>query len=97
MTPESRRTVFRQIAQQSYVNWPTCESSLLFDRTSLPELESDVRLVAETWSDQDEHEVVESFVHAVPLAYVQFDVHDRYAGSTSYEMEILYETRRSLC
>jgi IS4 transposase len=31
-----------------------------------------------------------TFVHAVPLAYVQFDAHDRYAGSTSYEMETLF-------
>lgn len=26
----------------------------------------------------------------MPLAYVQFDAHDRYAGSTSYEMETLF-------
>jgi hypothetical protein len=26
----------------------------------------------------------------VPLAYVQFDAHDRYAGSTSYEIETLF-------
>jgi hypothetical protein len=34
-TYESRRIVFRRIAQLSYVDWPTYESSPLFDRTSL--------------------------------------------------------------
>ena len=71
----SRRTVFRQIAQQSYVEWPTYESSPLFDRSSLPALESDVRLVAEMWFSQDNHVAIEPFVHAMPLAYVQFDAH----------------------
>ena len=90
MTPDSRRTVFRQIAHHSYVNWPTYESSPLFDRSSLPALESDIRVVAKTWFQQDEHEGVEPFVHALPLAYVQFNAHDRYAGSTGYEMETLF-------
>jgi len=90
MTPESRRTVFRQIAHCSYVDWPTYGSSPLFDRSSLPALESDVRVVAKTWFQQDEHEGVEPFVHTLPLAYVQFDAHDRYAGSTSYEIETLF-------
>lgn len=89
-TRESRRTVFCLIAQLSYVDWPTYESSPLFDRTSLPGLESDVRLVAEIWFQHDDHESVDSFVHALPLAYVQFEPHDRYAGSTSYEMETLF-------
>jgi len=39
---------------------------------------------------QDEHEGVEPFVHALPLAYVRFDAHDRYAGSTSYGTETLF-------
>ena len=90
LTCESRRTVFRQISQLSYVDWPTYESSPLFDRTSLPGLESDVRLVAEIWFQHDDHDGVDPFVHTVPLAYVQFDAHDRYAGSTSYEMETLF-------
>ncbi len=89
-TRESRSTVFREIAQRSYADWPTNESSPLFDRSSLPALEADVRLVAEPWFQHDDHEAVEPFVHAVPLAYVQFDAHDRYAGSTSYEMETLF-------
>jgi hypothetical protein len=90
LTRESRRTVFQQIAQRSSADWPTYESSPLSDRSSLPALESDVRLVAETWFQHDDHETVEPFVHAVPLAYVQFDAHDRYAGSTSYKMETLF-------
>ncbi|MDB2265586.1 transposase [Halorubrum ezzemoulense] len=89
-TRESRRTVFRQIAQLSYIDWPTYKSSSLFDRTSLSGLGSDVRLVAETWFQLDDHDGVDPFIHAVPLAYVQFDAHDRYAGSTSYEMETLF-------
>jgi hypothetical protein len=66
------------------------ESSPLFDRTSLLGVESDVRIVAETWFQHDDHDAVEPFIHAVPLAYVQFDAHDRYAGSTSYEIETLF-------
>jgi hypothetical protein len=89
-TRESRRTVFCRIVQQSYVDWPTYESTPLFDRTSLPGVESDIRLVAEAWFQHDDHETVEPFVQALPLAYVQFDPHDRYAGSTSYEMETLF-------
>jgi len=90
LTRDSCRTVFRQIAQRSYADWPTYESSRLFDRSSLPGVESDVRLVAEPWFQHNDHEGVDQFVHAVPLAYVQFDAHDRYAGSTSYEMETLF-------
>ena len=86
---ESRRTVFCPIAQLSYVDWPTYESSPLFDRTSLSKSESDVRLVAAISFRHDDHESVDSLVHALPLAYVQFGPHDRYIGSTSYEMETL--------
>jgi IS4 transposase len=49
-----------------------------------------VRVVAEAWFKRDEHEAIESFVHSLPLAYVRFDAHDYYAGSTSYEMETLF-------
>jgi hypothetical protein len=58
-TRKSRRTVFRQIAQLSPADWPTDESSPLFDRTSLPGAEPDVRLVAETRFQHDDHEAVE--------------------------------------
>ncbi|MFC6770052.1 transposase [Halorubrum pallidum] len=89
-TCESRYAVFRQIAQQSYIDWPTYDSTPLFDRFSLPALESDVRVVADVWFNQDEHQAVEPFVSTFPLAYVHFDAHDRYAGSTTYEMETLF-------
>ena len=89
-TCESRRTVFRQIAQQSYINWPVYESTPLFDRSSLAAVETDVRVVADTWFQQESHESVEPFVATLPLAYVQFDAHDRYANSTTYGMETLF-------
>jgi len=89
-TPESRRTVFRQIARRSYTDWPVYDSTPLFDHTSLPALESDIRVVAEPWFNHDEHEAIELFVSALPLAYVRFDAHDQYKGSTSYEMETLF-------
>lgn len=72
------------------MDWPAYESTPLFDRTSLPALESDVRVVAETWFDHGEHEAVEPFVSTLPLAYVRFDAHDQYTSSTSYEMETLF-------
>lgn len=89
-TRESSRAVLRQIAQRSSANWPAYDSTPLFDRSSLPALESDVRVVTEPWFNQDEHTAVEPFVSALPLAYVRFDPHDRDAGSTSYEMETLF-------
>jgi IS4 transposase len=89
-TRKSRRTVFRQIAQQPFTDWPAYESTPLFDRSSLAAVETDVRIVAETWFQQEAHETVEPFVSTLPLAYVRFDAHDRYAGSTSYEMETLF-------
>lgn len=89
-TYESRRTVFRQIAQQSYVDWPVYESTPLFDRSSLVAVEADVRVVANIWFQQESHESVEPFVATLPLAYAQFDAHDRYASSTTYGMETLF-------
>jgi hypothetical protein len=46
-TCESRRSVFRRIAHQPYVEWPIYDSTPLYDRTSLAGLESDVRVVSE--------------------------------------------------
>ena len=34
--------------------------------------------------------MVENFVCSVPLVYFRFDAHDRYAGSTRYEMDTLF-------
>jgi len=89
-TPESRRTIFRRIAQRSYVEWPAYDSTPLYDRTSLAGLESDVRTISETWSSQESHNSVEKFVCSLPLAYFKFETHGRYAGSTSYEMDTLF-------
>jgi len=89
-TLESRRTVFRSIAQRSYVEWPAYESTPLYDRTSLAGLESDVRTISETWFSYESHNSVEKFVCSLPLAYFKFETYDRYAGSTSYEMDTLF-------
>jgi len=89
-TCESQRTVFRRIAQQPYVKWPVYTSTPLYDRTSLDELESDVRAVSETWFGHESHDSVEQFVCSLPLAYFIFDAHGRYADSTRYEMETLF-------
>ncbi len=89
-TCESQRTVFRRIAQQLYVKWPVYDSTPLYDRTSLAGLESDVRVVSETWFGHDAHDSVEQFVCSLPLTYFLFEVHDRYGGRTRYEMDTLF-------
>ena len=81
--------MFRSIAQSSFSEWPAYNSTPLYDRSSLAGLESDIRTVSETWFEHDEHESVENFVYSLPLAYFQFGPHDRYAGSTYYEMDTL--------
>ena len=90
LTLASRRDVFRQIAQRSYVTWPAYDSTPLYDRTSLAGLESDVRIVAETWFDHESHDSVKESVCALPLAYFRFNAHDRYEGSTRYQMDTLF-------
>lgn len=89
-TCESRRSVFRRIAQKRHVEWPEYDSTPLYDRSSLVGLESDIRTVSEAWFDHDAHTSVERFVCTVPLAYFQFNPHDRYANSTRYEMTTLF-------
>lgn len=66
------------------------DSTPLYDRTSLPGLKSDIRLVSKTWFSHDSHDSIEQFVCPLPLAYFIFDAHDRYAGSTRYEMLLLF-------
>ena len=90
VTRESRRTVFRRIARQPTIEWPVYTSSPLYDRASLAGLESDIRGVAEVWFDHIQHESVEKFVCSLPLAYFQFNVHDRYVGPTRYEIDTLF-------
>ncbi|ERG98958.1 MAG: hypothetical protein J07HQX50_00100 [Haloquadratum sp. J07HQX50] len=89
-TSASRRAIFRQIAQRSYTDWPTYDSTGLYDRTSLSGLESDVRTVATHWFTHDAHNSVNQFICSLPLAYFKFNIHDRYAGSTSHEMDVLF-------
>ncbi|WP_254841009.1 transposase [Natronomonas marina] len=89
-TPESYRAVFRRITQRPYVEWPAYDSTPLYDRTSLAGLESDVRVVAETWFDHDSHNSVEEFVWSLPLAYFRFNTYDCYGGLTRYEMDTLF-------
>jgi len=62
----------------------------LYDRSSLAGLESDVRVVSQTWFGHDGHASVEQFVCSLPLAYFEFNAHDHYGGSTSYGMETLF-------
>ncbi|WP_227133033.1 transposase [Halorubellus salinus] len=90
VTRESRRTVFRRIARQPTIEWPVYTSNPLYDRASLAGLESDIRAVAGAWFDHVHHESVEKFVCSLPLAYFQFNVHDRYVGPTRYEIDTLF-------
>jgi len=87
---DSRRAVFRRIAQHAYTEWPAYRSTPLYDRSSLDGLEADIRAVSQTWFRHDRHESVETFVCSLPLAYFSFDVHDRYVAPTRYEMEALF-------
>lgn len=89
-TPKSRRAIFRQIAHRPHVDWPTYDSTPIYDRTLLAGLNSDVRTVSEIWFTHPDHESVEQFVFALPLAYFNFESHDRYARSTRYEMETIF-------
>lgn len=83
--------MFQQIARQSYADWPAYDSTPLYDRTSLAGLESDIRVVSETWFKHDAHDSLEQFVCSLPLAYFIFGAHDRYASSTRYGMDTLFQ------
>ncbi|WP_049897357.1 transposase [Halorubrum distributum] len=89
-TCESRRSVFRRIAHQQHVEWPTYDSTPLYDRTSLAGLESDVRVVSSVWFTHSDHDSLEQFVCSIPLAYFRFEAHDCYGSSTHYEMDTLF-------
>lgn len=52
--------------------------------------ESDVRTASERWFRPDAHESVDEFVCCVPVAYFRFGMDDRYADSTSHEMQTLF-------
>jgi len=87
---DSQRTVFRRIAQQSFVEWPAYDSTPLYDRSSLAALEEDIRTVSSTWFNHEDHYSVDEFVVHYPVAYVEFGLHDRYSGATQYEMAQLF-------
>ncbi|WP_138005522.1 transposase [Halalkalirubrum salinum] len=89
-TRESQRIVFRRIAHQQHVEWPTYDSTPLYDRTSLAGVESDVRVVSSVWFTHPEHDSLEQFVCSIPLAYFRFEAHDCYGSSTHYEMDTLF-------
>jgi len=89
-TCESRRSVFRRIANRPHADWPVYDTTPLYERSSLAGVESDIRTVSQTWFRHDCHESVENFVCVLPLAYFEFDAHDRYAESTRYEMDTLF-------
>jgi len=89
-TLESRRAAFRYIAQRPHANWPVYDTSPLYDRMSPAGLESDVRTVSERWFGHESRDSVEQLACSLPTGYVRFDVHDRYEGSTRYEMDSLF-------
>lgn len=89
-TQSSRCTVLRRIARNSCYEWPAYTETPLYDHNSLGGLEEDARVVATVWFEQDSHDLLEDFVCHWPLAYVNFDSHDRYTGHTRYGMEPLF-------
>ncbi len=66
------------------------DSTPLYDRTSLAGLESDVRVVSETWFGREEHDSINKFIRSFPLAYFIFDAHDCYTIATRYRMDTLF-------
>ncbi len=89
-TPRSRRSVFRTIATTSRNHWPVYDTTLLYDRSSLGALGEDIRTVAAAWFSHEAHDSVDDLVCELPLQYVNFDVHDRYSGSTKFGMSLLF-------
>ena len=66
------------------------DSTLLYDRTSLAGLESDVRTVSKTGFRHNSHDSVKEFVCPLLLAYFRFNAHDRYEWLTRYRMHTLF-------
>jgi len=56
----------------------------------LPDWSRISAIVSQSWFRHDRHESVENFVCTLPVTYFEFDAHDRYAGSTRYEMDTLF-------
>lgn len=89
-TLESKCDVFRSLVTTSMYQWPTYDTTPLYDRSSLGALEEDVRTVARVWFKHDAHESVERFVTDLPIAYFEFKPHNRYTGWTQYDMTLLF-------
>ena len=89
-TQSSRRAIFRRIAQISYYQWPAYTDTPLYDRSSTGGLAEDARVFASVWFEHDAHDSIGEFVCHWPLAYVEFDAHDRYIGQTEYDMDRLF-------
>jgi hypothetical protein len=85
-TEQSRRDVFRTIAQLQHVEWPAYGSTPLYDRSSVSAFQSDIRTAARVWFEHDDHESIAEFVSQYPLKYVDFGPHDEYSSSTRYQM-----------
>ncbi|RLM53493.1 transposase [Halobellus sp. Atlit-31R] len=85
-TEQSRRDVFRTIAQLQHVEWPVYGSTPLYDRSSVSALQSDIRTVARVWFEHGIHDTIAEFVSQYPLKYVDFGPHNEYSGSTRYQM-----------
>lgn len=77
------------ITRRLYTEWPAYDLAPLYDQSSLSGLEEDVRTVAKIWFKHDAHESVERFVADLPLGYFEFQPHDRYTGSTQYDIPLL--------
>ena len=86
---ESRRPVFRQIAQRSHADWPIYSSTPLHERSSLDDPASAIRTVSQIRFGHGRHESVDLLVCSLPLACFKFDARDRYAGATRYGMDTL--------
>jgi Transposase domain (DUF772). len=89
-TATSKQAIFRAVAQSSHHEWPAYDPTQLYNRSSLGALKEDIHTVARVWFDHDSHESVDQFVCHYPLEYVDFHPHDRYTGSTQYELEQLF-------
>ena len=68
---------------------PAYDATPIYDQSSLGGLEEDVRTVAKVWFNHDVHESIESLVANLPLAYVDFELYDRYTELPDYEMELV--------
>ena len=93
-TVDSKRAVFRSIADRSYSQWPAYQDFPAYDQASLAGLTEDNRTVADEWFRHPQHDDVDEFVCELPLAYFDFDAHDPAASwhADIYAMEPLVRT-----